>query len=192
MGTTAVINPRTRSAGPQSSYHNQKARKFATNVAVRCVLQPHSRGSEWWPHAKSLEEWCARRVSNLRRNAGVSEAGARSRNPERSDGSGPEKSLEKWCAREIRTPDPLVRSQMLYPAELRARLGKANGESDYNGNPPAPAIARKVAKTKVAKRMWPQALNLVPSGIPAKRKRGIARAVAVPLFGKRSLERRPH
>jgi hypothetical protein len=28
------------------------------------------------------EEWCARRDSNLRRFAGVSEAGARSRNPE--------------------------------------------------------------------------------------------------------------
>jgi hypothetical protein len=30
---------------------------------------------------------------------------------------------------EIRTPDPLVRSQMLYPAELRARHGTASGDS---------------------------------------------------------------
>ncbi len=27
---------------------------------------------------------------------------------------------------EIRTPDPLVRSQMLYPAELRARVVEVN------------------------------------------------------------------
>jgi hypothetical protein len=35
---------------------------------------------------------------------------------------------------EIRTPDPLVRSQMLYPTELRARHGTASGDFDYSGN----------------------------------------------------------
>jgi hypothetical protein len=35
---------------------------------------------------------------------------------------------------EIRTPDPLVRSQMLYPAELRAHYGTISGDFDYSGN----------------------------------------------------------
>ena len=37
--------------------------------------------------------WCARRDSNLRRLAGVSEAGARSRNPEPGSGEGSETPL---------------------------------------------------------------------------------------------------
>jgi hypothetical protein len=36
--------------------------------------------------------------------------------------------LKDGAPGEIRTPDPLVRSQMLYPAELRARLGKTAAE----------------------------------------------------------------
>ena len=35
---------------------------------------------------------------------------------------------------EIRTPDPLVRSQMLYPAELRAQHETISGDFDYSGN----------------------------------------------------------
>ena len=36
-------------------------------------------------------------------------------------GEGNREARGGWCARKIRTSDPLVRSQMLYPAELRAR-----------------------------------------------------------------------
>ena len=39
------------------------------------------------------------------------------------------KLLKNGAPGEIRTPDPLVRSQMLYPAELRARHGTASGVS---------------------------------------------------------------
>ena len=102
----------------------------------------------------------------MSRFAGVSEAGARRRNPERSEGSGEERSvgermvrperieLEPFCGRERsgspqaksraergiwgrakcrrkngapgenRTPNLLVRSQALYPIELRAHCGE--------------------------------------------------------------------
>jgi hypothetical protein len=48
---------------------------------------------------KETEEgiWRARRDSNLRRSAGVSAAGARSRNPERSEGSLDDDSLKRMA-----------------------------------------------------------------------------------------------
>ena len=67
--------------------------------------------------------WWAVRGSNLSRFAGVSAAGARRRNPERSEGSGRVDEIKQGpgAPGEIRTPDLQLRRLPLYPAELRAR-----------------------------------------------------------------------
>ena len=62
--------------------------------------------------------WRARRDSNLSRLAGVSEAGARRRNPERKRRI---TASISGAPGEIRTPDLMLRRHSLYPAELRAR-----------------------------------------------------------------------
>jgi hypothetical protein len=56
--------------------------------------------------------------------AGVSEAGARRRNPECNEGSGGQKQTLQadGAPGENRTPNLMVRSHALYPIELRAHL----------------------------------------------------------------------
>ena len=60
---------------------SRKARRFE---GERAFVRERERSAEILSRAKDLESaiWRARRDSNLRRFAGVSEAGARSRNPE--------------------------------------------------------------------------------------------------------------
>ncbi len=66
----------------------------------------------------------ARRDSNLRLFTGVSEAGARSRNPEAQRRISKAVTCGNYGAPgEIRTPDLLLRRQSLYPSELRAHPG---------------------------------------------------------------------
>jgi hypothetical protein len=97
--------------------------------------------------------WCARRDSNLRRFAGVSE-----REPAAEIPSGCARDLKPYGAPgEIRTPDLLLRRQSLYPSELRAHPGlfslHVSGKPlQRKGRRPRHGSRRRFAKSPVVKR----------------------------------------